>query len=181
MLLRNAGVAVGEDDVAELHRRTEGMARRTVSRGAVPQGRRPVSCAAASFGGEDRLVSDYVESEFLARISQDQRVFLTRTAVLERICGPLCEAVLDLPGADTVLADLAGSNVLLVPLDRHKEWYRYHHLFRDMLVAELHRREPGLIPVLRRRAADWCLQNGLPEEALEYSSRPVTLTWSPAW
>ena len=56
-----------------------------------------------------------------------------------------------------------------MPLDRRGEWYRYHHLFRDMLLAELHRQEPGLIPVLRRRAAGWCLQNDLPEEALEYS------------
>ncbi len=102
--------------------------------------------AAVSFGGDDRLVSEYVESEFLARISQQQRAFLTRTAVLERMCGPLCDAVLDLPGSAAVLADLARSNLLLVPLDRRGEWYRYHHLFRDMLLAELHRLEPGLMP-----------------------------------
>ena len=83
--------------------------------------------------------------------------------------GPLCEAVLQLPGSAATLAELARSNLLLVPLDRQGEWYRYHHLFRDMLLAELQRLEPGLIPVLRRRAAGWCLQNGLPEEALEYS------------
>ena len=66
-------------------------------------------------------------------------------------------------------ADLARSNFLLVPLDRRGDWYRYHHLFRDMLLAELDRLEPGLIPALRRRAAGWCLRNGWPEEALEYS------------
>ena len=71
-------------------------------------------------------------------------------------------------GSAAVLADLAGSNVLLVPLDRRGEWYRYHHLFRDMLLAELGRREPALMPVLRRRAASWCLDNGMPEAALEY-------------
>ena len=114
-------------------------------------------------------MSDYVESEFLARISRRQRVFLTRTAALERMSGPLCEAVLEVPGAAATLADLARSNMLLVPLDRRGEWYRYHHLFRDMLLAQLHRQEPGLMPVLRRRAARWCLRNGLPEEALEYS------------
>jgi hypothetical protein len=110
-----------------------------------------------------------MESEFLARLSPHQRVFLTRTAVLERMCGPLCEAVLDQPGAAATLAGLARSNLLLVPLDAHGEWYRYHQLFRDMLLAELRRREPGLVPVLRRRAAGWCARNGLPEEALEYS------------
>jgi LuxR family maltose regulon positive regulatory protein len=81
----------------------------------------------------------------------------------------MCEAVLDLPGSAATLAELARSNMLLVPLDRQGEWYRYHHLFHDMLLAELHRQEPGLIPVLRRRAADWCQQKGLHEEALEYS------------
>ena len=75
---------------------------------------------------------------------------------------------LEMGGSAAVLADLAGSNLLLVPLDRRGEWYRYHHLFRDMLLAELHRLEPGLIPVLRRRAAGWCLGNGMPEDALEY-------------
>ena len=62
---------------------------------------------------------------------------MTRAAVLERISGPLCEAALDLPGSAATLANLAGSNLLLVPLDRRGEWYRYHHLFRDMLQAEL--------------------------------------------
>ena len=123
----------------------------------------------ASFTGEHHLVSEYMQSELLARISLQQRVFLTRTAVLERLCGPLCEAVLDQPGGSATLADLARSNLLLVPLDSQGEWYRYHQLFRDMLLAELRRQEPELIPVLRRRAAGWCVRNGLPEEALEYS------------
>ena len=83
--------------------------------------------------------------------------------------GPLCEAVLDLPGSAAALADLARSNLLLVPLDRRGQWYRYHHLFRDMLLAEAERLESDLIPVLRRRAAAWCVRNRLPEEALEYS------------
>jgi LuxR family maltose regulon positive regulatory protein len=76
--------------------------------------------------------------------------------------------VLDLPGAAPMLAELARSNLLLVPLDRRGLWYRYHHLFRDMLLAELERREPELIRTLRRRAARWCLDNDQSEEALEY-------------
>jgi LuxR family maltose regulon positive regulatory protein len=169
LLLRDAQVLLGEDEVGELHQRTEGWpvglylaALCLREGGSLP---RP----AASFSGDDRLVSEYVESEFLARISPQERVFLTRTAALERMCGPLCEAVLELPGSAGALTDLARSNLLLIPLDRRGKWYRYHHLFRDMLLAELDRLEPGLIPVLRRRAADWCLRNDRPEEALEYS------------
>jgi LuxR family transcriptional regulator, maltose regulon positive regulatory protein len=168
-LLRNADVALSEDEVAELHRRTEGWPAGLYLAALYLKEGGPLASAAVSFGGRDRLVSEYLESELLARISRRQRVFLTRTAVLERICGPLCEAVLELPRSAATLTQLARSNVLLVPLDRRGEWYRYHHLFRDMLLAELERQEPGLIPVLRRRAAGWCLRNGLPEEALEYS------------
>jgi LuxR family maltose regulon positive regulatory protein len=168
-LLRDAGVALGEDEVAELHRRTEGWPAGLYLAALYLREGGSLPHATVSFGGDDRLVSEYMESEFLSRISRQQRAFLTRAAVLERMSGPLCEAVLDLPGSAATLADLARSNLLLVPLDRRKEWYRYHHLFRDMLLAELHRLEPGLIPVLRRRAAGWCVRNGLPEDALEYS------------
>jgi LuxR family maltose regulon positive regulatory protein len=168
-LLRDAGVALGEDEVAELHRRTEGWPAGLYLAALYLREGGALAGAAVSFGGDDRLVSQYMESEFLSRISARRRVFLTRTAVLGRMCGPLCDAVLEMGGSAAVLADLAGSNVLLVPLDRRGEWYRYHHLFRDMLHAELERLEPGLMPVLRRRAAGWYLRNGWPEEALEYS------------
>jgi len=168
-LVRNTDAVLGEDQLAALHQRTEGwpaglyLAALDLREGA------PFASMAAAFGSDARRLRAYMESESLARISQRQRAFLTRTAVLDRMCGPLCEAVLELPGSRATLTDLVRSNLLLVPLDRHGEWYRYHHLFRDMLLAELHRQEPGLIPVLQRRAASWCLQNELPEQALEYS------------
>jgi LuxR family transcriptional regulator, maltose regulon positive regulatory protein len=168
-LLRAADVTVGEEDVAELHKRTEGWAAGLYLAALYLREGGTSEEAAASFGGDDRFISEYMESEFLARISRQQRVFLTQTAVLERMCGPLCDWVLDLPGSGGTLAELAQSNLLLVPLDRRGQWYRYHHLFRDMLLAELERREPNVIPVLRLRAARWCLENGLAEEALEYS------------
>src|SRR3974390_2591512 len=167
-LLRGAGVVLGEDEVSALHQQTEGWPAGLYLAALSHQQGYPLAGAAVSFGGGDRLVSQYMESEFLARISPRRRDFLTRTAVLERMCGPLCEAVLELPGSAAMLAELARSNLLLPPLDRRGQWYRYHHLFRDMLLAELQRREPGLMPALRQRAASWCLQNGLPEAALEY-------------
>jgi LuxR family maltose regulon positive regulatory protein len=168
-LLRAAEVTLGEDDVSVLHQRTEGWpAGLYLAALCLREGGSPGS-AVVSFGGDDRLVSQYLEAEFLARIPARHRAFLTRTAVLERMSGPLCEAVLDEPGSAAVLAELARSNLLLVPLDRRGQCYRYHHLFRDMLLVELERLEPDLLPVLRRRAAGWCLANGEPEEALEYS------------
>ncbi|MGC2007648.1 hypothetical protein, partial [Trebonia sp.] len=168
-LLHAADVPLGDDDVAALHQRTEGWAAGLYLAALYLREGGSVQGAEDAFGGDDRLVSQYMESEFLGRISARHREFLTRTAVLNRMCGPLCEAVLDQPGSAAELAELVRSNLLLVPLDRRGFWFRYHHLFRDMLLAELERLEPGLLPVLRRRAAAWCQANGRPEEALEYA------------
>ena len=167
-LLHDAGVTLHDDDLTELHQRTEGWpAGLYFAVLAIREGGSPGKVA-ASFDGGDRLVSEYVDSELLARIPRQQRMFLTRTAVLERMSGPLCEAVLGIGGSAGMLADLARSNLLTVPLDRRGQWYRYHHLFRDVLLAELEGETPDLIPVLRRRAATWCRRNGLPEQALGY-------------
>ncbi len=184
-LLREAGVALGEDEMAELHQRTEGWPAGLYLAALYLREGGPFA-GTVSFGGDDRLVSEYMKAEFLSRVSPRQRAFLTRTAVLERMCGPLCEAVLEVAGSAGVLADLAGSNLLLVPLDRRGQWYRYHHLLRDMLLAELGRLEPGLMPVLRRRAVGWCLDNGMPEEALEYSMAAgdvdgAAACWGSSW
>jgi LuxR family transcriptional regulator, maltose regulon positive regulatory protein len=168
-LLKEAGVTLGETEVREVHRRTEGwpaglyLAALCLRQGGTMPGH------AVSFGGDDRLVAEYIESEFLSRISEHDRLFLTRTAVLDRLTGPLCEAVLALPGSAATLDDLARSNLLLVPLDRRRQWYRYHHLFRDMLLSELVRRDPGLVPVLQRRASTWHAANGLGDQAVEYA------------
>jgi len=168
-LVRGAGVVLDEADLAELYRRTEGWPAGLYLAALAIGADGSLPGAALSFDGADRFIAEYLESEFLAPVSARDREFLTRTAVLERMSGPLCEAVLDRPGAAADLAGLARSNLLLVPLDRRGAWYRYHHLFRDMLLAELERTEPGLAPVLRRRAAQWYLRQDRPEEALEYA------------
>jgi LuxR family maltose regulon positive regulatory protein len=145
-LLRAADVALADDEVAELHRRTEGwpvglyLAALYIGDGGSPRR------AAATYGGDDRFVSEYLESELLARISCQDREFMTRAAVLEQMSGPLCDAALGVDDSAATLLRLARSNLLLVPLDRRSRWYRYHHLFRDMLLSELERLEPDLIP-----------------------------------
>ena len=117
-LLAAAEVGLGEDEVAELHQRTEGWAVGLYLAALALRAGGSLGSAAVSFAGDDRLVSEYVESEFLARISPRQRVFLTQTSVLERMSGALVEAVLEWPGSAAALAGLARSNLLLVPLDR---------------------------------------------------------------
>ena len=104
-----------------------------------------------------------------SRLPRDELLFLTRTAVLEPMSGALCDAVLERSGSATLLESLADSNLFVVPLDRTGEWYRYHHLFRELLRSELERAEPDLVPRLLARAADWCEANGQPEAAIGYA------------
>ena len=116
-------------------------------------------------------MADYLRTELLERLSEDEVSFLTRTSVLGRMSGPLCDAVLDRTGSGAVLESLAHSNLLLVALDRHGEWYRYHHLFRDLLRAELQRREPALVTALHVRAAEWYEANHMPEPAIDHAQK----------
>ena len=120
------------------------------------------------FAGDDRFIVDYLNSELLSRLPARQVSFLTRTAVLDRMCGPLCDAVLDRSGSAKVLESLAGSNPP-GPADRRREWYRYHHLFRDLLGAELEAARARAGPELHRRAAAWCEANGLEETAIDHA------------
>ena len=159
------------------HRRRDGrvarpdrrLAGRAVSRSPGTEGRRSSEHAGLPFSGDDRLIAEYLRTGLLARLSHAEVTFLTRTAVLDRMSGRLCDAVLDTSGSSVVLESLAHSNMLLVGLDRQGEWYRYHHLFRDLLRAELHRREPELVSALYVRAADWCEANRMPELAIDYA------------
>ncbi|WP_129663812.1 helix-turn-helix transcriptional regulator [Phytoactinopolyspora endophytica] len=168
-LLRNTGVGVSDEAVAELARKTEGWPAGLCLAAlsfAAEDGRRHSS----AFTGSDRFVADYVHSEVLAQLPDDLVRFLMHTAVLDRMCGSLCDAVLERTGSSQVLTSIENSNVFLVPLDHQREWYRYHHLFRDVLMARLAAYEPDLVPTLHRRAGDWCEQRGMLEEAFHHAS-----------
>jgi LuxR family maltose regulon positive regulatory protein len=168
-LLEGAGVGLANTEVAKLVGRTEGWpVGLYLAALALKAGGRHHQ-AGLGFTGDDQFMADYLRSELLAHLSPELVTFLTRTAVLDRMSGPLCDAVLATNGSDRVLSSLEDSNVLLVALDRHRQWYRYHHLFRELLRAELERREPELIPELHIRAADWCEANGLPETAIDHA------------
>jgi LuxR family transcriptional regulator, maltose regulon positive regulatory protein len=155
--------------VAELLRRTEGwpvalyLAALSIKTRHVGHG------GGIGFGGRDRLLVDYLRSVLLSRLSPAEVRFLTRTAALDRLSGPLCDAVLGTTGSAEVLASLERANLLVVPLDDQREWYRYHQLFRELLRGQLARHEPALVPQLTRRAAQWCGDHGLPEAAIDYA------------
>jgi LuxR family transcriptional regulator, maltose regulon positive regulatory protein len=169
LLLGNAGVEVAESDASELIDRTEGWATGLYLAAVALQAPRAPGDA-EEFAGDDRFVADYFRSEYLAHLRPTEIRFLTRTSVLDRMCGPLCDAVLEGKGSARKLETFDKSNLFVVPLDRHRGWYRYHRLFRDLLRAELEQREPGLVKALNRRAASWCEANGLAEAAIGYAS-----------
>ena len=168
-LLEEAGVGPSDPEVPELVKRAEGwpvglyLAALALQAG----GARP--SAGAGFSGEDRFMADYLRSELLAQLPTERVAFLTRTAVLERMCGPLCDAVLAGTGSGAVLGAMEDANLLLVPLDHRRRWYRYHQLLRELLLAELERREPELIPQLHTRAAAWYEANDQPEAAIDHA------------
>ena len=170
-LLEGAGVQLGDAETAALVGLTEGWPvglylaalARKARRADGPQE------TGAEFSGDYRLVAEYLWVELLSHQPQSTVSFLTRTAVLEAMSGPLCDAVLGTTRSADRLASLARSNLLLVPLDQQQQWYRYHHLFRGLLQAELDRREPELVQELHVRAAEWYEANGLPETAIDHA------------
>jgi len=131
--------------------------------------RTPDTERAIHFAGDNTHMADYLRSEYLAKLRPGALRFLRRTSVLERMCGSLCDAVLDDQGSARELEKIERSNLFLVPLDQQRVWHRYHHLFRDLLRRELAEREPQLLGVLNSRAADWYERHGDPESALEHA------------
>jgi LuxR family maltose regulon positive regulatory protein len=123
---------------------------------------------ALTISGEDRYVADYLYRESLVRLPESVQRFLRRTAVLDQLSAPLCDAVLGESGADRRLRGLEATSLFLVPLDRQRAWYRYHALFREFLFSELRRVEPDAIMKLHLRAADWYESNGSPGLAVEH-------------
>src|SRR5215218_9340996 len=170
LLNGSMGLTLAAEDVARLAERTEGWAAGLVLAGLSLRGRPDPSGFIASFSGGDRHVADYLVAEALERQPPELSSFLLRTSVLERLSGPLCDAVLETQGSAKLLGELEASNLFVVPLDDRRQWYRYHQLFADLLYLQLGAREPGLVPVLHRRAAAWHQAAGEVDEAIGHAS-----------
>jgi LuxR family maltose regulon positive regulatory protein len=170
LLNGSMGLQLTTEDVERLAERTEGWAAGLYLAGLSLRGRKDARTFIAAFHGDNRHVADYLSAEVLARQPEGIRTFLLRTSILERLCGPLCDAVLEADGSAALLVELERSNLFLVPLDDYREWYRYHHLFAELLRLELASREPALLPTLHQRAAGWHRQAGNLDEAIHHAS-----------
>jgi LuxR family maltose regulon positive regulatory protein len=170
LLNGSMGLALAAEDVTRLAEQTEGWAAGLVLAGLSLRGRPDSSGFIAAFSGGDGHVADYLVAEVLERQPEELREFLLRTSVLKRLSGPLCDAVLETQASAELLRELEASNLFVVPLDDRRQWYRYHQLFADLLRLQLGAREPGLVPVLHRRAAAWHRQAGNVDEAIGHAS-----------
>src|SRR5262249_3573084 len=151
---------------AHLEARTEGWIAGLQLAALSLQGREDPSAFIASFTGSDRYIVDYLFDEVLARQSERMQIFLTETSILHRLCGPLCGAVTGQPGGQALLETMEADNLFLVPLDAKRHWYRYHHLFADVLRARLAERGEAQAAELHGRAAAWYAQRGMIDEAV---------------
>jgi LuxR family maltose regulon positive regulatory protein len=172
------GLNLPTEDIAALETRTEGWIAGLQLAALSMQGHQDASSFIRSFTGGHHFVLDYLMEEVLQQQSEAIQTFLLRTSILERLCGPLCDAVLLDPTASgqETLGYLEHANLFIVPLDNERHWFRYHHLFADLLRQRLERssglsteKEKGGVDELHRRASEWYEQNGSATDAIRHA------------
>jgi LuxR family maltose regulon positive regulatory protein len=183
------GLGLEEPEVASLCRRTEGWAAGLFLAALSLRGTQDRGAFVERFAGDDRNVVDYLGTEVLESQPEPVRETLVRSAVLDRFCAPLLGRVTGAEDAVSLLREIERADLFLVPLDSKREWYRYHHLFQQLLRLELRIAEPDLEPELHRRAAGWYLDAGLAPEAIRHTiaagdadraAELVAQHWAPA-
>jgi LuxR family maltose regulon positive regulatory protein len=173
------GLDLSAEDVAALETRTEGWIAGLQLTAISMQGRQDTTSFVKSFTGSHRFVMDYLVEEVLEQQSESVQTFLLRTSILDRLCGPLCDAVLlaSPSSGQATLEYIERANLFLVPLDDERRWYRYHHLFADLLrqrldqgVASSTENKVGDVGELHRRASAWYEDHGLEIEAFHHAA-----------
>ena len=163
------GLQLTAPDVVALEERTEGWIAALQLAALSMQGRDDVAGFIAGFTGDDRYIVDYLVEEVLQRQPEAVREFLLQTSLLNRLSGPLCDAVTAKPGGKAMLETLDRGNLFVVPLDDRRQWYRYHHLFADVLRARAAEESPEVVHALHARASDWYAEHGDAGEAVEHA------------
>ncbi len=168
-LLQEAGVALTDTALAILHERTEGWAAGLRLAELSLAGRADPELFALEFSGTERTVTEYLLAEVLERQPPDVRRLLLRTSMMERVNGELADLLTGGTGGERTLQMLEAANVFVVSLDAARSWFRYHHLFADLLQLEMRNSEPEEVSALHERAAGWLARNGYPVEAIRHA------------
>ena len=172
------GAPLPDAVAAALAARTEGWAAGLQLAGLSLRGRSDVDGFVAAFTGSHRYVLDYLAEEVLEHQPEQARTFLLETSVLERLSGSLCDAVTGRPGSQALLEEAERAGLFVVPLDEVRGWWRYHHLFADLLRARLQAEQPGRVPELHRNAAAWYAERGLADDAIRHAVAAGEMTWA---
>jgi LuxR family maltose regulon positive regulatory protein len=170
LIVERVGVPVTEEDIQILVERTEGWPAGISLAALWLSGIDDPGTSIRQFSATHRHIADYLTFEVLETVDDETRNFLLKTAILDRFSAQSCDAVLGADDSDRMLAELERSNLFLIALDGRGDWYRYHHLFRELLLMELTSTSPELVPNLHRLAADWFHANGLVEDALSHAA-----------
>ena len=173
-----AGPGLPAGAVEALAARTEGWAAGLQLAGLSLRGHADPPGFAAAFSGSHRFVLDYLADEVLDGQSGQVRAFLLETSVLERLSGELCDAVTGRSGSQAMLQDIERAGLFLVPLDEMRGWWRYHHLFADLLRARLQAEQPGRVQVLHRAAAAWYQEHDLADDAVRHALAAGDAAWA---
>jgi LuxR family transcriptional regulator, maltose regulon positive regulatory protein len=168
-LFSSAGVELSEPALGLLYERTEGWAAGLRLAALSLTGHPDPEQFAAEFSGSERTLAQYLLAEVLERQSEEARRLLLRTSVLERVNGELADLLTGDSGGERILQELEVANAFVVSLDAARSWFRYHHLFADLLQLELRRTAPGEVPALHAAAAKWFAQRGFPVEAIRHA------------
>ncbi|TFG64234.1 MAG: helix-turn-helix transcriptional regulator [Spirochaetales bacterium] len=163
------GLNLSAEDIVSLENHTEGWIAGLQLAALSMQGHQDVSGFIQSFTGSHRFVLDYLVEEVLQQQSESVQIFLLRTSILDRMCGILCDAVTGREDGGEMLESLERGNLFVVPLDDKRRWYRYHHLFADVLQAHLLEAESDRVSALHRRASEWYERNSLPSDAIRHA------------
>ena len=174
------GVALSGPDLTRLAERTEGWIAGLQLAALSLQGHANPSAFIQTLSGSHRFILSYLTEEVLRAQPSAVQDFLLQTSLLSRLSGELCDAVTGQPGNGVLLEELLAANLFLIPLDDEGRWYRYHHLFAELLRHQLQRTQPQAIPELHRRASDWYASHDRPAEAIEHSLAGETFAASVA-
>src|SRR6266545_6629023 len=169
-----------EESIAALEERTEGWATGLQLAALALRGATNPAQFIQEFSGSHRYILDYLTEEVLEQQPDDVRSFLLKTSVLDQLYGPLCDVLTGRSDGQEMLADLERANLFLVPLDEERHWYRYHHLFADLLLARLQSIDPQRVPELHRKAAAWYEEYGLVSDATRHALAAGDEAWAAA-
>ena len=177
-LLQHVAAALPDASVAALAARTEGWVAGLQLAALSLRGHGDAAAFVAAFTGSHRYILDYLAEEVLEQQDKQLRMFLLETSVLDRLSGPLCDAVTGREGSQALLEQAERAGLFLIPQDEVRGWWRYHHLFAELLRARLQQEQPGRVTQLHRNAAAWYSGHGLPGDAIGHAAAAGEMLWA---